>query len=76
MAGLAIFKPPFLFLRVLKMTGLRVIDVSIMPIIMTGNPYASAVMIGELGSDFIKNDWKNQNWHAGPGGMHVQRSSK
>ncbi|XP_060533708.1 uncharacterized protein LOC132706396 [Cylas formicarius] len=44
-------------LRVHGVAGLRVIDASIMPTITTGNTNAPVIMIGEKGSDMIKEDW-------------------
>ena len=44
-------------LKVHGINGLRVIDCSIMPSVVTGNTHAPAVMIGERGSDFVKDDW-------------------
>jgi len=41
-------------LRVRGITGLRVIDVSIMPTIIGGNTGAPAVMIGEKGADLVR----------------------
>lgn len=41
-------------LRVKGITGLRVIDSSIMPKIVSVNPNAASIMIGEKGSDIIK----------------------
>jgi choline dehydrogenase len=38
------------------MTGLRVIDASIFPRLVAGNTNASAIMVGEKGSDFILAD--------------------
>ena len=43
-----------IFYRVRGIDGLRVIDASIMPHIITGNTNAPAIMIGERGADFIK----------------------
>ena len=44
-------------LRVRGVNGLRVIDASIIPVIPRGNVKAAVVMIGEKGSDMIKEDW-------------------
>lgn len=46
-------------LKVKGVKGLRVIDASIMPDIIRGNTNAPAIMIGEKGSDLIKEDWKD-----------------
>lgn len=45
-------------LRVYGIPNLRVIDASIMPTIVSGNTNAPAIMIGEKGSDVIKETWK------------------
>ncbi|XP_050520622.1 glucose dehydrogenase [FAD, quinone] [Daktulosphaira vitifoliae] len=44
-------------LRVYGVKGLRVIDASMMPTIVSGNPNAPIIMIGEKGADLIKEDW-------------------
>ncbi|XP_028134084.1 glucose dehydrogenase [FAD, quinone]-like [Diabrotica virgifera virgifera] len=46
-------------LRVYGVSGLRVIDASIMPFITNGNINAPVIMIGEKGADLIKYYWLN-----------------
>lgn len=44
-------------LRVHGVNGLRVIDASVMPTIVSGNTNAAVIMIGEKGADLVKEDW-------------------
>lgn len=44
-------------LQVYGISGLRVMDASVMPSVVSGNTHATIVMIAERGVDFIKKDW-------------------
>lgn len=47
-------------LRVYGVSGLRVVDASVMPVIPAGHTNSVVFMIGEKAADMIKRDWGAQ----------------
>ena len=64
-------------LRVIGVTGLRIVDSSVMPSITTGNLNAPTIMIGEKGADHILGKPmlapSNAPWHVAPDWESAQR---
>jgi len=48
------------YFRVRHTTGLRVVDASIIPHIISGNPNHAVIMIAEVGSHLILKQWRTK----------------